>query len=342
MSLEPWLFALSCAALSALLTGIYRQLALRRGWVDTPNHRSSHTRATPRGAGIVFALLIAAVALVSWRRYGLDGPVAAALVVGFGIALLGWWDDLRGLAARYRFAGYGLVTLLALLFVYAGVTATRSESAPWPLIALLMVSAFAMQWLINLYNFMDGINGIAAMEALFVLGAALLLSVGTAEFQLRFNLIAGIIGVLIGFLGWNFPVARVFMGDAGSAFLGFLIGLLMVWSILTGGPGVVTWLILLGVFVVDATYTLLIRMLTGQAWFLPHRSHAYQILARRFGSHSRTVILLFCINVIWLLPLAVAAQRQLVDGIWALLLAYSPLIGTAYALGAGKSPVSRV
>jgi Fuc2NAc and GlcNAc transferase len=257
------------------------------------------------------------------------------------VAATGWWDDLRSVSARWRFGLYWLFSLAALGFV-AGAVIARQQMPVIPLLALLLLCSAAMQWLINLYNFMDGINGIAAVEALFVLGSILLLGADTAYFSAFQWLLGCSIVVLCGFLFWNFPVAQVFMGDAGSAFLGFLLGILMVWATFTGGPDVIAWLILLGAFIVDATYTLVVRIATGQMWHQPHRLHAYQILSRRLGSHAKVVGLLAAVNIGWLLPWAWAAHRHWISNPCAILLAYLPLLAICCSFGAGNPARTRV
>jgi Fuc2NAc and GlcNAc transferase len=337
MVMLPWLIVM--VLVSALLTASYRQAALRRQWLDAPNHRSSHVQTTPRGAGIVFAALIAIAASVGLYIDQLSAAVALSIAAGFGIAVLGWCDDIRGVSARRRFAGYWLISLVALAAI--GVDRHVEMIGVWMLLALLICSA-GMQWVIHLYNFMDGINGIAALEAIYVLAAVLLLSSGSV-YHTDFAWITGIaLAVLCGFLVWNFPRGKVFMGDASSAFLGFLLALLAVWSALAGGPGPIVWLILLGVFVVDASYTLIVRMLTGQAWHQAHRQHTYQILTQRWGSHTATVAAVMGVNLVWLLPWAWLAQQRWIDDRWALLFAYGPLTAICYGLGAGKACNSRV
>lgn len=324
----------------ALLTGYYRRLAWKHGWTDTPNQRSSHLHTTPRGAGIIFVIVISVV--LAWATlYGLVRPeFCGSLLAGLGVAAVGWFDDIRGLSARRRFILYWLFTVLALAFFYVVQVGRDGAIGVWPLLLLLLLVSLALQWLINLYNFMDGINGIAAVEAIFVLTAVFWLS-GDAAAGLRWVLAPAIVAIG-GFLLWNFPAGRVFMGDAGSAWLGFFLGTIMLWCAVSGGPAPMVWLILLGVFVVDATYTLLVRMASGQAWYAPHRLHAYQLLARRLGTHGRVVALLLSINVLWLLPWAWVVSEGWLAGHFALMFSYFPLVLACRWLGAGNVRNSRV
>lgn len=322
--------ALANAVAAAALVGGYRYWALRRNWLDQPNERSSHRVVVPRGAGIVFALLITAAALFHSRDQML---IAASFLPAFAVALIGWRDDLRGLTAGHRLTLYGLSAAGIGIAIYAPLTA-RALAQPALLVAMLIL-VLALTWLINLYNFMDGINGIAGMEALFVLGAALWLGTDSPFIAQLGPFLWTALGAVAGFLVWNFPVARVFMGDAGSAYLGALIGLLMLWSTQLGGPSLYSWLILLGVFVTDTGYTLGVRAITRQRWHLAHRLHAYQLLSDRLGNHGRTVLLLSLINVLWLLPCAWLARAGGWVGLMALAIAYAPLIATCYHLRAG-------
>ena len=157
------------AALSLALVGLYRWLALRYRWLDTPNQRSSHTAVTPRGAGLIFALLIIGAAVVLQRS---QVALLLRILAGLLVALVGWWDDVRGASARTRFIIYSVsaATAVALILSEKTLDADARFALAIPLIYAL-VATIGLVWLINLYNFMDGINGIAAIQALFVLGA---------------------------------------------------------------------------------------------------------------------------------------------------------------------------
>lgn len=316
------------ALASTLLVGLYRRLAISRHWFDVPNHRSSHEVVTPRGAGIVFALLSV---MAAWLVLPALWVGAAA---GLAVAAVGWLDDLMGLPARYRFVAYAAAIGVFLLSGLPGGLASESGLV-CALIGVL--TGLLLLWLLNLFNFMDGINGIAGVEAAFVLLGALLLAPGAAEGYRQ--LLGCTVAAVTGFLVWNFPRGRVFMGDAGSVFLGFWIGCLAAWSVVAADLKVWTWLLLLAVFVVDASYTLAVRLLTGQRWHQPHRSHAYQHLARRWGAHGRVVALLLAIDLFWLLPLAWLAQAERLPGAVALVIGCLPLLLGCYTLRAGQESV---
>lgn len=319
--------------LSALLTGLYRYLALRYRWLDLPNQRSSHTVTTPRGAGLVFALLIVGACLFALpHQRALFAPLSAGLI----IVAVGWYDDIRNAPASVRFVLYAVSAAAAVALAFTRQTvALQGEfalSLPW---LYGVVSAIGLLWLINLYNFMDGINGIAGVEALFVLITIGVFARDTPYAQAFAEVHSLSTAAIAGFLLWNFPAGKVFMGDVGSAFLGFLIGTLMLWCALLHGPSPAVWLILLGVFVVDSSYTLIVRISTGQPWYAAHRSHAYQRLADALGSHARTVGLLMTVNLAWLLPLAWLVQNRSIGEIYGLGLAYLPLLAACFWLKAG-------
>ena len=169
-----------------------------------------------------------------------------------------------------------------------------------------LVALVGLVWMINLYNFMDGIDGIAGLEALCASGLGGLLLAwsglgGLAEAALV------LAGASAGFLVWNWPPAKIFMGDVGSGFLGFVFGVLAISSAKERPWLLWPWLILLSVFIVDSTLTLMRRLITGARWYEAHCSHAYQHAARRWGSHSKVTLTIAAVNVVWLFPLALGS-----------------------------------
>lgn len=334
---------IALTVLSFVLTGILRRYALARSLMDVPNERSSHVIPTPRGGGvaIVAGFLIALVGLWHWGIIGRE----TALALGFGgglVAAIGFLDDHGHIAARWRLLGHFIAAIWTLFWlqgvpalpVFGGVLA---PNAFW-----LACTVVYLVWLLNLYNFMDGIDGIAGIEALTVcLGGVVLswLSLGSNPVWL----LPATLGLAaLGFLIWNFPPAKIFMGDAGSGFLGFILGAMAVVFAHLNSPLFWSWIILLGVFVVDATVTLFRRALRRQRLQVAHRSHAYQHASRVIGAHRPVSLAVAAINLLWLLPVACLVAMGWLDGAIAVLLAYAPLLGLAIYYAAGAPEKQRV
>jgi len=196
------------------------------------------------------------------------------------------------------------------------------------------LAAVYLVWMLNLYNFMDGIDGLASAEAICVCMGSCLVYGLTGHIELMW--VAFILSAAVGgFLCWNFPPARIFMGDAGSGFLGLVLGVMRLAANWIAAELLWSWLILLGVFVVDATWTLIRRMLNGDKVYEAHRSHAYQYASRHYGSHKKVVVAVVCINILWLLPVAIAVGKGSIPGVLGTVIAYLPLILIAYVFRAG-------
>lgn len=331
-----WWLLPAMAGVSLFLTGALRRYALARSLMDIPNGRSSHSVPTPRGGGVAIVLsflaalpLLESVGVLAW-------PVMWALLgAGAWIAMVGFLDDHGHIAARWRLLAH---------FIGAGWALGWLGGLP-PLVVFgfdlelgwlgYALAAFYLVWLLNLYNFMDGIDGIASVEAICVcLGGALLyLLVGEGTAALAPLLLAVAVA---GFLFWNFPPARIFMGDAGSGFLGIALGVLSLQAAWVAPQLLWSWLILLGVFTVDATWTLFRRLLRGEKVYEAHRSHAYQYASRQFGKHLPVTLAVAMLNLFWLLPIALWVGLGGVDGAPGLLVAYLPLVWLAVRFKAGE------
>ena len=311
------------ALLSALLCGLYLRLARRWQILDTPNERSSHQQPTPHGGGVPLLLAFAAGMLLTSWWYGPWGQAYVTLAVAaLFLMLLGVLDDLRGLPVRLRFALYSLCCLLVAEILLQPVL---PQSVPLAGV-MVILAALAMLWSLNLYNFMDGIDGIAAIQCIVACCSAALLSwgaVGSSSYGLFCLLLAA---GHFGFLVWNWPPARLFMGDAGSVPSGFLLAGLALLGAVQGQLNPACWLVLLAVFITDATCTLVWRILSGQPFTRPHRLHAYQRLSRHWGSHLAVDMLLLALNALWLFPLAWALQIWPNYGLLLVILAYLPLL----------------
>lgn len=259
-----------------------------------------------------------------WAFGALPGWMGWMGLAPLVVALVGWIDDHRPLSAGLRLS----VHLAAGLWMVAWVPAV--PEAGW-----LAAAVLAVAWTVNLYNFMDGIDGLAAAEAVFVFAAVgWLLPDCAAGLQV---LAWSVAAASAGFLFYNRPPARIFLGDVGSGFLGAAVAVLALAGQAVGLP-LWVWLVLGAVFWVDATYTLIVRGASGQRVWEAHRSHAYQILARRWGSHSRVLFLVLAYDLGWLLPVTVWALRAPDRWPWALALGAAPVLVLCAGLGAGRAP----
>ena len=325
------------ASLSFVLTWLLRRYALASSLMDVPNARSSHSVPTPRGGGvaIVICFLLAVLGLAVTGH--VDSAAAYALCGAGGlVAVVGFLDDHGHIAARWRLLGHFAAATWALFWM-GGLPAISLFGTVVDLGWFgHVMAAIYLVWLLNLYNFMDGIDGIASVEAVCAcVGGALLYAwLGSAAGSLI--TVLSLAAAVIGFLIWNFPPARIFMGDAGSGFLGITLGVLSLQAAAASPQLFWAWLILLGVFVVDATFTLLRRLLRGERVYEAHRSHAYQYASRHYGRHLPVTLAVAAINLLWLLPIALWVGVGGVDSTIGLLMAYLPLIVLAVRFNAGS------
>lgn len=343
---------------SCFLTYLIRRYALAKSVIDVPNARSSHSVPTPRGGGLAVVIVFLGIAF-GWGFIPYETIAASVLVAG-----IGFWDDHRHIPARWRLLVHFCATTLAVTSLYSVPDIpffdppepccfhcfTPKPNPHWLIYGFYIV---ALVWLLNLYNFMDGIDGIASVEAITV---ALSVALFCARIYVDNDYVLSLLllsASLAGFLVWNWPHAKIFMGDACSGFLGFILGVLALMTSATDLINIWSWLILLGVFITDATFTLIKRILKGEVWYEAHSSHAYQHYARqlihkfqqqgyehqdaRTKSHRHINLQLILINFCWLFPLAVAATSY---PFWSALIAaiaYLPLIFIAQRLKAGSS-----
>jgi Fuc2NAc and GlcNAc transferase len=184
---------------------------------------------------------------------------------------------------------------------------------------------------------MDGIDGLASVEAVTTCGGGGLVCVVAVPGALVWSAPILLLAAVLGFFVWNFPRAKIFMGDAGSGFLGLMLGLFSIQAAWINPAFFWAWLILLGVFVVDATLTLLQRLTRREKPHEAHRSHAYQNASRKYGGHRPVTLTVAAINLCWLLPLAMAVGLGYVESVTGLLVAYAPLVWLAVRFKAGAT-----
>lgn len=336
-----WGVAVAAGALAAsfLLTLAIKRTAGRLKLIDVPNERSSHALPTPKGGGVAIAISsLAAMGLLCVLGIMPTHLFLALAPGGAAVAAVGLIDDIKPLTARLRLlvhfmaAGWAVVCIGPVPFFHHYAAAT--PELQWFSYA---ASTVGIVWFLNMYNFMDGIDGIAASQAVFMsIGVAVLalFSGGVAYIAAA----AAVIGAAsCGFLLWNWPPAKIFMGDVGSGYLGFVFAVL---GLATGGHshsafGVWSCLILTGVFAVDATFTVVRRFLRGEQVTLPHRTHAFQLLTQRLG-HRNVTLCVALVNVAWVLPCALASVLRAQDAFWIGALSMCPLVLGAFIIDAGR------
>jgi Fuc2NAc and GlcNAc transferase len=328
MDTQLALILMGCALLSLSLAHLYRMVSMASDIVDSPNHRSAHSTPTPSGAGISFVIVsVLAILLVSYvNQLPLVSylPLLPALL----IAAVGFADDLKPTSWRLRL----LVQLAAAASVMMWI-----DFPQFPIYGLSLsagflggaLGVFALLLITNVYNFMDGIDGIAISEAVFVCGAVIVLTgFGGDSLPLQVLLAAS-----AGFLFINFPPAKVFMGDAGSGFLGFVFGVFILQEL---AVPLWTWLILLAGFLADGSLTLVARLCRKEPIQQAHSQHGYQHLNRRVGTRT-TLLIMHVVNLFILLPLAWLSLRYEAMAFFLVGLTYTALWVALYYVGAGQS-----
>jgi len=315
----PWLapvLALTCFGLALALTAPVRRFVLRQAVIDHPGSRSSHAEPTPRGGGLaIVAASVAGLVLIALVSTGSARLAATMAVVGAAAGVLGWLDDRHDLHAAPRLL---VQFVLAAIAVWALGPVNEIAIAGWTMHAGWLAWPLTLGWLVwltNLYNFMDGIDGIACVEAAVVCTTLALwfAALGDAQLALAALVVAA---AAAGFLVWNWSPAGLFMGDVGSIALGMLIGLLTVAGVNRLGLPWDAAAILLGVFLADATVTLILRLARGERVWQAHRSHYYQRAVRTGASHAGVTLAVLVLDLMLAVLASLSAARIAPQGLW--------------------------
>ena len=312
-------------------TYLYRMVAIKISILASPNFRTLHVSPVPTGGGIVFSAAFVTHLFWFWWIGQLSDDLFLVLGVGGGVAaLFGFLDDVRDINASKKLAAQFLLSSWVIFWLdvdsllYVGWLPT--------LIVILLTMLFFV-WMINAYNFMDGIDGMAISGAVFISGAitlVLLLTNGSSELTILFMLL---LSSSSAFLFFNWPPATIFMGDSGSVFLGYIFGSLILVTIMNDDISIWTWLIVFGYFFADTAVTQIMRVILVKKWYLAHRSHAYQNLARITESHLKDTGSVALYNIFWILPLTLWSALQPEMSLIAVVLAVTPGLVVAYKYG---------
>lgn len=311
--------------LSLALTYVIKNRLANILQLDIPNDRSSHRIPTPRGGGLSFVIIY----LIGLAIFFDLEAISTSTYIGLSIPLImvggiGYIDDKGHVPAKWR---------LLIHFLSASITAyiltpfTIPDTPPYYCVIVLILCTIYLAWLINLFNFMDGIDGIAAAEALTVILAMIIIHISISSYDTVAILIF-LAGAVSGFLFFNISPAKIFMGDIGSGSLGIMLGGLTLYSLLSSSEIFIAWNIMMAAFITDATLTLLKRLINREKIFEAHNNHMYQRASRYFNSHMRVTFSVCIINLLWLLPVALLFTLNQISAPIAILVAYAPLIAS--------------
>jgi Fuc2NAc and GlcNAc transferase len=330
--------SLALLVASAFITRQLVRNSHRFSKMDIPNERSLHDTPTPRGGGIAFvATSLVGFLLLLFNNALNESDLFALCCAGVIVAIAGHLDDrqkisgatvrlvLHVISAIILIVGVGIPSELALVdrTVNTGIVGS-------------ILGVVYLVWLLNLFNFMDGTDGIAASEAIFVLLTGAFLNFHVLADANHSAAAVILAASTFGFIVYNWSPAKIFMGDVGSGYLGIVVGGLSLIAANQDPALLWVWIILLAVFVSDATTTLIRRLLRKQKPHVAHRSHAYQHLAIRLNSHAKVALLVLAVNIVWLMPIAFFVADKQLAGTTGVIIAYVPLLVAALAFGAGK------
>ena len=289
--------------LSVVATHYYRRLAISKDIIASPNKRTLHDQPVPRGGGIVFSTIFILAVFLLGIFHIISHEMLMVIGVGGMIAsLFGFFDDVFDIRASRKLF---IQSILAwwVLFWFDGGVLTEIEWFPFHM--SWFVSWFLLVWMMNLFNFMDGVDGMAVSGTVFVAMALIFVLLLTGDFSSLVMLFSLLVISCSGFLLYNWPPASIFMGDSGSVFLGYLFGALIIKTTMTGDISIWTWIIVFGYFFADTNFTILLRIFLVKHWYHAHKSHGYQNLARILKSHAKITGAIQIYHYSYLFPLAV-------------------------------------
>ena len=300
----------------------YRTYAIKNEILANLNFRTLHEKPTPRGGGIVFSLVFCLCILFLYY----SGEIGLNILLVFGVGgafavIIGYVDDLKGISALIKLCLQLLITLWTLFWLDGGALNEFLFINGW---MAWIISAFLMVWLINAYNFIDGIDGLAITGAILILSTLVLTLIISNRFSHLSQMFLILIASCSGFLFFNWPKASIFMGDSGSLFLGYIFSAFIIYSTMNSEISLYTWLVVFGYYLADTSLTTLIRLITVKKWYHSHRSHAYQNLARILNSHSKVTAGIAIYHLLWLLPLAILTIIKPNFSLLAVFLAFLP------------------
>ena len=321
-----FLLIICSALLTLILGGIFYRYNNIPNLIDVPNSRSSHASPTLKGGGVVIMFTFIAFLMGLYYLDILSSKIYFDLVMcSCVIGLVGFMDDIKEVNPRIRLVIHFLTAAIGL-YLLNGFKEVLflGDTVNLGLLGNVLAMIYIV-WFLNLYNFMDGIDGIASLQAITVCGAFAFINFWIFPSFDLWKVSLLFTSCILGFLYWNFPKAKIFLGDTGSGFIGLFLALFSIEA--SNNQPVLLWvfLILMSVFLVDATLTLFYRIYNNEVIFKAHSSHAYQKATTIFNSHILVTNFICLINLLWLFPMAFLVALGLIQGIVGLGIAIFPL-----------------
>ena len=289
--------------LNLVLLFLFKKLAIKTNLVAHVNHRSLHAIPIPTGGGIIFSTLILLCFFLLWS-FG-KVPNSLIIIVGVGgliATFFGFIDDLLEIKAKVKLVFQILLSCFTIFCLDGGPLLNITFL---PNFILILFSIFFLIWFFNAFNFMDGIDGLAASSSIvssILILISLILTSQTSEIT---SLLVILVTCLLAFLTLNWPPAKIFMGDSGSFFLGYIHGVIILSTIMHNEISFWTWIIVFSYLIADTSLTVITRIILVKKWYLGHKSHAYQNIARVCNSHSKVSLGIVIYNFVFILPLTV-------------------------------------
>jgi UDP-N-acetylmuramyl pentapeptide phosphotransferase/UDP-N-acetylglucosamine-1-phosphate transferase len=282
------LFLIALVFVSFCLTYLIRLVAIKKNVIDVPNERSSHSIPTPRGGGLAIVIAWYSGITCLFLTGLIEAKLFWALLSGVILAIVSLFDDLFSLSPKIRLVTQTITAITALSILGGFSTHFVPLNSTIAAIAINSCIVVAIIWFINLYNFIDGIDAYASVEAIFIV-----ISIFLFTHQIVLLVLAA---AILGFLYWNWPKAKIFMGDVGSTQIGFILIILGIYLNNTAGFNFIFWIMLSSLFWFDATFTLFRRWRNKEKLSQAHKKHAYQRFVQAGFSHSETVFYALIVN----------------------------------------------
>jgi Fuc2NAc and GlcNAc transferase len=317
------------------LVYFYKKIAIYFNILANPDSRTLHEAPTPRGGGVIFSLIFVFSIAAFGNNFDLSQKMFYILSIGGLLAtMFGLIDDIYNVKPKIKL----IIQLFLSVWTVYWLVSEGLLAFNWiPQFILIPLMIFFMVWTINAYNFIDGIDGMAVSGAIFIsLSLAILLILLNGSLAL-IHIFALIVIVSSGFIIFNWPPASIFMGDSGSVFYGYIFGSLILFTVLNNEVSIWSWLTVLGYFLADTTVTQIMRVFLVKKWYLGHRSHAYQNLARITNSHFKVTGGINIYNLLWVLPLTILSALAPDFGYITAILSIFPALIFSYKYGPSLS-----